>query len=153
MEAATSSSSKAQTFRDQGQLSPQKRQPAVLYRQLSCLSLCRILVNLPTTHTTHLLLFHRLSNLPHPDTHTHRKNVVKPNARDHGDAPRVHQGRHSIHQPLHVCLTTATSPSSSGIHLLIVSQTVSPTSANFSRSARPSVSVSSSWALSVTLSS
>jgi hypothetical protein len=57
---------------------------------------------LPTTTHFHLSLslsFHRILH-----THiTHSNHVVKPNARDHGDAPRVHQGRHSIHQPLHVC--------------------------------------------------
>lgn len=37
-------------------------------------------------------------------TFTTSNHVVEPNARDYGDAPRVHQGWHSVHQPLHVRL-------------------------------------------------
>jgi hypothetical protein len=53
-------------------------------------------------HTYHFSLFPPTFESSTP-TYTHSNHVVKPNARDHGDAPRVHQGRHSIHQPLHVC--------------------------------------------------
>jgi hypothetical protein len=65
-----------------------------------------------TNDTYHLFLSLFPPNTPHP--HTHSNHVVKPNARDHGDAPRVHQGRHSIHQPLHVCrVSVSSSPSHS----------------------------------------
>jgi protein translocase SEC61 complex gamma subunit len=56
-----------------------------------------------STNDTHFHLSLSFHQTLHTDIHTYSNHVVKPNARDHGDAPRVHQGRHSIHQPLHVC--------------------------------------------------
>jgi protein translocase SEC61 complex gamma subunit len=117
----------------QGQLSPQKRQPAVLYRrQLSCLSLCRILVNLPTTHT-HLTFFSstdfRILHTQHIHTpQSCRQAKCRRSWRCPASSSRTALNSSTAAR---TSIPAETSPSSSGMHLLIVFSNSKPDKREF----------------------